>query len=90
MSDNKRHHRFNPGAAVLHIDRVNDCAPWVLLERGLHDISFGRVDDKRQFDLQCQLLDELTHHFALVGPLGQRDADVKCVRSFVHLLPGDR
>ena len=87
MLAGERQHRVYPSPAILEIDRVDDGASRVDLQRCLNDPRFGRIDHKRRFDAHLQLLDGQPHLFGLVTPLGQRHLHIQHVGATVHLIP---
>ena len=86
----QRHHGVHPGPSVLEVDRVDQRAAGIGLERLLDHRGFGGVDHQRRLDRERQLLHQASHLLRLVGALGQGCADVERVRSALHLLARDR
>ena len=76
-------------AAGLEVDGVDDRAAGDLLEGGLDDVGFGRVDLDGRGLRQGDALDDLAHLVGLVLALGERDADVEHMRAALDLVLGD-
>ena len=85
----ERNHLIDPPAPVLEVDRVDDCPPGTALERGPDHGGLGRVDRERRRHSLGQELDQRAHLLGLVGPLGQRDANVQQVGAAFDLLASD-
>jgi hypothetical protein len=73
------HDRIDSFAAVLEVDRVDDRAAGIRLERRLDHAGLGGIDAQRRFDRQRQALDQAPHLVRLVGALGERHAHVQRV-----------
>ena len=81
-----RQHGVDLGAPGFEVNRVDDRAAGIVLQRGLEHFRLGRVDHERRLDRLGEPANELAHLLVFVGPLGQRAADVEHVRAALDLL----
>ncbi len=89
MLARQRQHRVHLLPPILQVDRVEHRAPWIRLQRGLHDAWLSGVDHQRRFDPHLQLLDGRRHLLGLIGPLGDGHLHVEHMRAALHLLARD-
>ncbi len=71
---------------VLEVDRVDDGAARIALERRFHHVRLGRVDHQRRLHALCQQLDDRGHLVAFILPLRQRHTHIEQMRA--SLRPG--
>ena len=89
VRQSQRHDRVDLEPSILHVDRIDDGAAGILLQRVLEDVRLGGVEHQRRLDVQRQLFDQRAQHLPFVGALRHRHADVERVCATVDLLAGD-
>ena len=86
----ERQDRIDLAAAALEVNRVDDRATGVDLQRRLDHLHLGRIDHQRRLDRLRELLDDRRHLHVFIGALGERSAHVEDVRAAGDLLARDQ